>query len=318
MMKNKLLYSDVLSKAVDTAKYKISKFNKGKSESYLIKNLDGKTLAIFKPTEKDQPKLSGRYANAASEYCGYAVSKAFDLNIVPSIRMVTLPFEEDGKKIEKKGTLQYWFEDYKSASDISKSEYPKLLKSDVDKVVFLDFLIGNTDRHAGNLLVKYDKGLDKYKVRAIDHGLSAISKYGKISTVFNSFTFEGSLPDEFVKNSKDMLDYISKYFSFSKYYSNEDSGIIAKNKVYGLVTKRVVDEDTPSDKYIFSLIRHNYNALVKQNDVLYYVHFNDLEDCDIIKYYTQKEKELNILWLLKKLILVKKFPTWEIIKDNMS
>ncbi len=318
MMKNELLYSGALSKAIDTTKYKISKFNKGKSESYLIKNLDGKTLAIFKPAHDQQPKASGRYANESSEYCGYVVSKAFDLNIVPSVKMVDLPFEENGKKIEKKGTLQYWFEDYKSASDISKTEYSKLLKSDVDKIVFLDFLIGNTDRHAGNLLVKYDKDLDKYKVRAIDHGLSSISKYGKISTVFNSFTFEGNLPEEFVKNSKDMLDHISKYFSFSKDYSNEDSGIIAKNKIYGLISKRVLDEDTPSNKYIFSLIRHNYNALVKQNDVLYYVHFNNLEDCDIIKYYTQKEKELNILWLLKKLILVKKFPTWEMIKDNMS
>ena len=306
----KLVKSDILSKAVNTDRYSIVPFNKGKSQSFLIKNSDNKTIAIFKPDSSYQEDKTGKYANAGSEFTAYEISRLLNLNVVPAVTILSLPFEENGKTITKIGSLQYWFEDYVSCETLKKQDYSNFLEEDVKKIVFLDYMIGNTDRHAGNLLVKFDEELGKYKVRAIDHGLSMISKYGKLSSVFNSFKFEGDLPSSFIESTLQLLDKIKPLYSFSENFSSIEQGIITKDKSYGVINKRVIDKDNPSDEFMYSTMRYNYNTLVNVKDILFYTTFNDLGNCSLFKYYDKKIQKLNAIWLLKKILFIKKTPTW--------
>jgi|GEM_PF-1463880 phage putative head morphogenesis protein, SPP1 gp7 family len=132
------------------------------SGSYVITFDDG-SRAMFKPKDEESPKLrqgvkAGTYYQR--EAVAYDIAKIMDLDdLMPE----TVILEVNGKL----GSVQAFVERASSAGDLYGSE--RMFGNspeDIQRATLFDAIMGNTDRHAGNWMVRHDN-----KIQLIDHGL---------------------------------------------------------------------------------------------------------------------------------------------------
>lgn len=137
----------------------------------------------------DKAKYFDAYYN---ELAAYVVSKYLGLNIVPAIVLRSLPIASSGLRKNKKlreGTLQLWVENSAVYYELIKERItypgdPSLRKLQISEIKAFDCIIGNSDRHAGNVLIDMNERFESInlptgqpepylgKIWAIDHSRS--------------------------------------------------------------------------------------------------------------------------------------------------
>lgn len=155
----------------------LTKRLKGVSESHLITLRDGRSV-IFKPSPQDS-NVKGKWAaNPAMEVIAYKLSELLDMDLVPRTTFESDVLVKDtisGKMIRKEGSAQDWIEDAVPMLRLPEKLIKKAPLHEKVSMGILDYLLGNRDRHGGNILVKMSDGT----LVAIDHGLADPIRAGK-------------------------------------------------------------------------------------------------------------------------------------------
>src|SRR3989304_3487910 len=115
---------------------------------------------------------------------------------------------------------------------------------DYDRLKVFDFVIGNSDRHLGNVLFTNDG-----KMHAIDHNACLI-----ISKDEDILSFSDSIIIFFSKNVVHYMPHIIDIIE--KFYSSKD-------KILGLINKYIHDNTEPAKLMVESRINYLYNMLKK-------------------------------------------------------
>lgn len=152
--------SELISKVEESLNNNINpeKINIGTFETYLIKDLEHKPVAIFKPglfRKKEEPLRE--YAAYNLDYQNFAG--------VPITTIVTLTHPLFGTRL---GSCQAFCNGY----SINKSLVPSLDPQSIRRVATLDIRLLNIDRHPNNFLIVKDKLIP------IDHHLALPSHFG--------------------------------------------------------------------------------------------------------------------------------------------
>ncbi|KAM7268866.1 hypothetical protein ACFE04_011032 [Oxalis oulophora] len=174
----------------------------GLGGAYYFKNIRGENVAIIKPTDEEPfaPNNPKGYIGKAlgcpgvkpsvrvgetgfREVAAYLLDHDHFANVPPTVLVkvthsifnvnvgVTGNKLQNGKKVSKIASLQQFMPHDFDASDHGTSTFPV---SDVHRIGILDVRIFNTDRHAGNLLVRKLDGVASFgevELIPIDHGL---------------------------------------------------------------------------------------------------------------------------------------------------
>ena len=169
---------------------------KGVSGTYFLRGEDFKRKAVFKPYDEEigaphcpsggpsQGALGirkvrpGLYVGEAThrEVAAWLVSKHLDLGVVPHTCYAAFKspyfyytsnklFASSSKLRSKLGSLQSFREDLRPLSDLFMGELARLPVDPCHRLMILDMIIGNTDRHFNNILT------NGKEVVGIDHGL---------------------------------------------------------------------------------------------------------------------------------------------------
>jgi len=132
------------------------------------------------------------YDSYYNELAAYVISKYLGLNIIPATVFRSIGIAKKGLEPSKelrKGSLQLWIENTVSLYDLTSNNlpYPGALdykNSQIKEIKAFDCIIGNVDRHAGNLLVDLNERFEDQnevtgrkkaylgKIWAIDHSRS--------------------------------------------------------------------------------------------------------------------------------------------------
>ncbi|MBF0361367.1 MAG: hypothetical protein HQK49_10160 [Oligoflexia bacterium] len=150
----------------------------GKCVAQTTANIKG----LFKPQcgEVAGKEMSTDGRSFLHERAAFVVDQMIDANLIPPTVLQYSSIDDPDdfyfNKNEVKGSLQYWFENTTSARKLKKS------KMSMD-LTLLDFVIGNCDRHVGNIL--FDKSNTKQEI-AIDNGLSFDEAYCKFARIMRS------------------------------------------------------------------------------------------------------------------------------------
>ena len=192
----------------------------GVNESIIVSN---DVTGVFKPVAGECPNLrrgidKGTYANR--EAAAYQIDKAMELDLVPPTIV---------RKIgKKKGSLQHFSKNSKTYNDLSffregEKDLINFIKEErqLKKMSTLDIIIGNTDRHRGNVMVQkiIEKGKTSYKLVAIDNGLAfypldastmgytmRIRSYAWDELLHNSGIYDLKLPPDVLIKVKRLLE----------------------------------------------------------------------------------------------------------------
>lgn len=145
-----------------------TKLGEGGVNEARVVEIEGEGKFCFKPDSGEHPQVHPAYRGhqSANEVAASVVDEAMGLDMVAKTEMV----EIGGKK----GSLQRWVnDDAKVAKELIEydgediKDTSKLDSAEgVSDMMYMDALIGNTDRHYGNWLVKDGK------VKLIDNGMS--------------------------------------------------------------------------------------------------------------------------------------------------
>ncbi len=130
----------------------------GKTEKEVLA-FEGGVKGLFKPTGGRAFKGDAFFSCAGCEVAAYEFDKLFNLNVVPVTvpRYATLAAGEEPHW----GSIQYLVQqELKAGIGVEAPTFPKM--------VFLDYVSGNSDRHPGNWLYWESA----HRVIAIDHGLA--------------------------------------------------------------------------------------------------------------------------------------------------
>jgi len=157
----------------------------GINGSYLMKDKEGKTIAIFKPRDEEgrnSPKRSEDDEildrgivdgeGAQREIAAYLLDRNHFSGVPETILATFQSFMVEGvEKGPKTGSLQAFVDNDGSVEDIGPGMFPA---QEVHKIGVLDLRIFNNDRHLGNFL--YREELEgSVTLVPIDHGLSLSS-----------------------------------------------------------------------------------------------------------------------------------------------
>ncbi|MEO5970653.1 MAG: ankyrin repeat domain-containing protein [Bdellovibrionia bacterium] len=134
----------------------LSSDDKGLTETYRIK-FEGGTMGYFKPTYAEI-----RDNDHLHEIAAYKLDELLGFDLIPPT--VKREIVYNGERIT--GSLQLHRE--------GQQAYAAGIRTRSDKLLFLDFLIGNCDRHFANFLVRGSKEI------AIDNGFAFDSSYCKL------------------------------------------------------------------------------------------------------------------------------------------
>ena len=163
--------------SVETSTRPPTKRVRGVSESHIITLGNGRNV-IFKPSPADS-NVKGKWAsNPAMEVIAYSLSELLDMDLVPLTTFeVGIAVEDSISKriVKKEGSAQDWID---GAVPMIRLPERAIVKAPLDEKVamgVLDYLLGNKDRHGGNILVKSSDGT----LVAIDHGLANPVRAGK-------------------------------------------------------------------------------------------------------------------------------------------
>jgi hypothetical protein len=171
----------------------ISSGIEGVNKSQKVTTSDGKSWLL--KLKSGEHKSKWRLIPGAlyrREKAAYLVDRQTGFNVVPETIIVTYKGEI--------GSAQEWIEDT-FPSDVTLKTYSE---DDIWKVGLLDFLIGNTDRHSGNWLMKNNA------VVAIDHGYAFPNeKDDPKSIILSRFTkaIEGQeIPEKYLLSMENLRD----------------------------------------------------------------------------------------------------------------
>ena len=166
--------------------------------------LDGRRImAAFRDKSQRVPasrELRVRYLDTYyNEVAAYVVAKLLNLDMVPVTVLREIGIAETGLKAstsQREGSLQLWVENAAVEYDFREKgrSYPgdPVMKNEqLSDIRVFDCIIGNTDRHAGNLLVDFNERFPANtsgnsappvvgKIWAIDHG-KAFHRSSRIS-----------------------------------------------------------------------------------------------------------------------------------------
>ncbi|KAK6756857.1 hypothetical protein RB195_014964 [Necator americanus] len=200
----------------------------GSSGSYFIRDENLENIAVFKPSDEEpfaalNPKWPKFFQRVLCFCCfgraclipnnGYLsetgasiVDDMLQLHIVPKTRVVRIAspsffYSRCCGRYEikpKEGSFQLFVKGYESAQAVfSRWEYdPTLLSAEEEdrfkylfqKMIVLDYIIRNTDRHMDNLLIRHVPG-KVIELAAIDNGLAFPVKHPECVSRFRTFPF---------------------------------------------------------------------------------------------------------------------------------
>lgn len=172
---------------------------RGKFESELVK-IHGDGAAIRKPS----PLEDYGYGNLGkNEETAFAVDRALGLDIVP----------ETVYRSGEDASFQAFVENAETGfnAPMTPSYQENSHLKDFGKMAMLDAIVGNSDRHAGNYLVVWDR------IVAIDHGLIMKSDFlARAYVLGTSYTAEDRIGREAYKSRRDRAG--RGYLPLSKTY----------------------------------------------------------------------------------------------------
>lgn len=268
----------------------------GATGALIMRSWEGKKIGIFKygkPVRNKMqklffrvfPKIKIHLMNPAykSEVAASLIDRTLKLNIVPPTGMAKLKMKGMG---EVWGSLQQFIyiapdEELKSIAEIAEThEYhldSKALKklkgktlnnllarpenlSQFQKIVLLDFIMFNLDRHYGNWLVKRKKGQAPFALRlfGIDHGMS-LQKFTLLPRFLTQFLWR-KLPVSKLKFTQPIKEIIA--------------GIDANQLIKALQEAHLIDTSGPLKNIQADGIRNRVTllkAMAKEDKTPYYL-----------------------------------------------
>ncbi len=153
--------------------------NGGCNESVILKLKDDGS-GVFKPRSGEKPDLRSSIpagTHFLKESAAYTVDKALGLEMIPP----TVIREVDGEP----GSIQKFIPDAKTGNELDYQELHSK-QDELRRLQVLDYILWNSDRHYGNLLVKDDK------IYAIDNGLC----FGNDGASGFDLLYTGKIPDD--------------------------------------------------------------------------------------------------------------------------
>lgn len=179
----------------------------GLGGTYFIKDLEGRTIAVFKPRDEEplapnNPKMHAAKGQtsglkegvlvgeaAINEYAAFLLDCTSDTALRAGVCPTALvsfshsvfhSAEEDRNSVfrvikEKVGSFQLFAKHDCTAEDMGPSRFPAEL---VHRIAALDIRLCNTDRHPGNILVRQNGGEVSAMV-PIDHGYALPGRVGE-------------------------------------------------------------------------------------------------------------------------------------------
>ncbi|KAK5966197.1 Phosphatidylinositol 4-kinase type 2-beta [Trichostrongylus colubriformis] len=200
----------------------------GSSGSYFVRDENLENIAVFKPSDEEpfaalNPKWPKFFQRVLCFCCfgraclipnnGYLsetgasiVDDLLQLHIVPKTRVVRMAspsffYARCCGRYEikpKEGSFQLFVKGYESAQTVfSRWDYDTSLLSESEeerfkylfqKMIVLDYIIRNTDRHMDNLLIRHVPG-KVIELAAIDNGLAFPVKHPECVSRFRTFPF---------------------------------------------------------------------------------------------------------------------------------
>jgi len=175
---------------------------------------------------------------AIREAIAYQIDKVVGLGLVPK----TMVIDDTIGNVRYDGSVQQWIKDAKDGYQIDK--FTDEERKDFERLKIFDFIIGNSDRHLGNVLFTNDG-----RMHAIDHNASLI-----ISKDEDILSFQDSIILFFSKNVIHDMPHIVELIE--RFYNNKD-------KILGLIDKYIHDNTEMAKLMVESRINYLYNMLKK-------------------------------------------------------
>ena len=214
-----LLSSGTIDLSKDVAKVMAEKESQRKIRRIGLERNDLRIQAAFR--DKQLPvaaskKLRVKYLDTYyNELAAYIISKLLGLNIVPATVLRSIGISKTGLQPRdelREGTPQLWIENSHVEYDLGKNgiDYPgdpETRNQQLKEIRIFDCIIGNVDRHAGNLLIDFNP---RYKDRAGEQE----PFLGKIWAIDHSKAFHRSagLSDQHCKLSELTVQPVSLAF----------------------------------------------------------------------------------------------------------
>ncbi|MFN3532286.1 MAG: hypothetical protein ACK41Q_07215 [Candidatus Brocadia sp.] len=175
---------------------------------------------------------------AIREAIVYQIDKIVGLGLVPK----TMVIDDTIGDVRYDGSVQEWIKDAKDGYQIEK--FSEEAKKDFERLKVFDFIIGNSDRHLGNVLFTDDN-----KLHAVDNNACLI-----IDKDEDILSFSDSIIIFFSRNVIHDMPHIVELIE--KFYNNKD-------KILNLIDKYIHDNTELAKLMVESRINYLYNMLKK-------------------------------------------------------
>ncbi|MCF6155587.1 MAG: hypothetical protein E3K36_10110 [Candidatus Brocadia sp.] len=175
---------------------------------------------------------------AIREAIVYQIDKVVGLGLVPK----TMVIDDTFGNVRYDGSVQEWIKDAKDGYQINKFSDEE--RKDFERLKVFDFVIGNSDRHLGNVLFTDDN-----KLHAIDNNACLI-----IDKNEDILSFSDSIIIFFSRNVIHDMSHIVELIK--KFYANKDT-------ILNLIDKYIHDNTELAKVMVESRINYLYNMLKK-------------------------------------------------------
>lgn len=167
----------------------------------------------------------------------HQTDKIVALGLVPK----TMVIDDTINNIRYNGSVQKWIQNAKDGYQIER--FTTEQRKDFERLKVFDFVIGNFDRHLGNVLFTDDN-----KIHAIDNSACLI-----ISKDEDILSFQNSLLCVFCKKTYPDIPHIAELIE--RFYDNKD-------KILNLISKYVHDNTDTAGLMVESRINYLYKMLI--------------------------------------------------------
>lgn len=174
------------------------------------------------------------------EAIAYQIDRIIGLGLVPK----TVVIDDTINNVRYDGSIQEWIHDAKDGYAIEK--FTPEEKKDFDRLRIFDFVIGNSDRHLGNVLFTSDG-----KLHAIDHNASLI-----ISSEDDILSFSDVIVNFLSRNVISDMPHVVDIIE--RLYENKD-------KILRLIDTYIQDNKDLAKLMVESRILYLYKTLKKDS-----------------------------------------------------
>lgn len=230
--RKKGIFGSIKDKEIDHVEYDRWMGGPRGPEKILFK--DG-SVAIFKCDIRHY-WMADNPDTAIREAIVYQIDKVVGLGLVPK----TMVIDDTIDNVRYDGSVQEWIKDAKDGYQIDK--FTDEERRDFERLKIFDFIIGNSDRHLGNVLFTND-GM----MHAIDHNATLI-----INKDEDILSFQDSIILFFSKNVIHDMPHIVELIE--RFYNNKD-------KILGLIDNYIHDNTDMAKILVESRINYLYNML---------------------------------------------------------